>query len=328
MTMPKEGVADATVDIDKVKPYADEELEKVEGDRGDTHAEEKEEQEEKDEEKAEEKAEEEVEEKAEKEEDKEEEEEPQRDRKGRFLKSPMVPKARLDEVLRAKEESDAALRELTTLIESEFGEGKKTDGPSEVETLESEISEFEKAHAKALKDGDEESAARIAAAIRQRERQIYRMEATALSNSAREQAREEVRTDQVVARIEQMYPALNPDMPEEYDDDLAEEVRVLRNGLVKSGMRLSEATAKAVNYVMRGIEPKGEEKKPEARKTNLREKVEAAKKQPAGIGKTAIGADHDKVGADLKAVDVAKLTDKEFDALPDSVRARLRGDLA
>lgn len=333
--MPKEGaVGDATVDIDTVKSYKDDELDTKGADRGDEvgdttvvdddddkKVEKEVETKAEDEPKAEDKV----------EETDEEDEDKPRDRKGRFLKSPMVPKARLDEVLRAKEESDSALRELTTLIESEFGDRRgKEDAPDEVQTLEAEIVEFEKARAKALKDGDEERITQFSAAIRQRERQIARMEAAALSDAARERAREEFRTDQVVAQIEAMFPALNPDEPESYDEDLAIEVRTLRDGLLKSGMRLSEATAKAVNYVMRGIEPKKEApaaKGVDTKARGLKDKVEAAKKQPGNLGKAALGADHDKAGGDLKTVDVTKLSDKEFEALPESTIARLRGDL-
>lgn len=333
--MAKDGAAgDATVDIDKVKAYKDEELEEKKGeDRGDEvkdgEVEEKEEKEEKEEEKEE--KEEEAEAKGEEEEGKEEEKEEKedaRDKKGRFIKSPMVPKARLDEALRGKAEADAALAELTQLIEKEFEEGEdEKDKEDPVKVLEGELAQLDLAHAKALKDGDEEKMAAIQGAIRQRERQISRLEATNLSEAARVRAREEIRADQVIDKLEALYPQLDPANKEAYDEELVAEVRLLRNGFVKVGMPLAEAVAKAVNYVMRGIEPKAAVKAEQKKAAGLKDKISAAKNQPGNLGKSSLGADHDKAGSDMKNIDVSKLSDSEFDKLPESTKARLRGDL-
>jgi hypothetical protein len=61
----------------------------------------------------------------------------------------------------------------------------------------------------------------------------------------------------------------------------------------------------------------------EKRKTNVKKNVEASNAQPPKLNQGESGG---KSSSEM--VDVNKLTDEEFDALPEATRARLRGDLA
>lgn len=256
-------------------------------------------------------------------------EERARDEKGRF-----IPVSRHKDVLeKERERADIAERKLAELND----QLKQVDRNVDVQKLETEITELEKAHAKALLDGDADKAAEHMRAIRLKERTIAIQESDRLSSRAKDQAREEVRLDMAIERLEAAYPQLN-EKSDEFDQTLTEMVlSSQRTYIERDRMAPADALVKAAATVMEKFKTAlpaaaADEKGLQAAKDAAKERTEAqvkanldaAAKTPAAL-KDA-GKDSDKSGLTEK-VDVKKLTDEEFRALPDATKARLRGDL-
>lgn len=259
------------------------------------------------------------------------EEEPVRDEKGRFAKKdePRIPKARFDEaVAKERARAEALERQLAELQAAQVQVKKQEDTAK----LDAEIDELEKQRAKMLLDGEAEKAAEIASLIRAKERQLAIEESRSMSAQAKEQAREEIRMELTVEKIEVEYPALNPDS-EEFDEDLVELVLSKQRSLMqKEGLSPSKALAKAASSVMgrfgsksEEVQQKGLKKEVEDRKqAQVKKNIDTAKRQPASMKDS--GLDSDKMGD--KAVDIANMSFDEFEALPEATKAKLRGDFA
>ena len=100
----------------------------------------------------------------------------------------------------------------------------------------------------------------------------------------------------------------------------------------------SKALLKAVQYVMKRAQPAPADAKPAEEKGGLSradkgtdrkeaavaKNLDAANRQPASTKKA--GADSDKHGQTAPTPEAEQLTYEEFSALPDSTKAKMRGD--
>lgn len=273
-----------------------------------------------------------------------------RDEKGRFLKADgtvdeepakeevdeapkgkkgpiMVPKARLDEETRRRAELEARLKEAE-------GRNQAATADELAKTVQENIDKMESQYADFIADGKKEDAARLRREIRAEEHKLFTMTSTAISGKAQQAAVEQVRVDMMVSQLEQAYPTLNPEH-EEYSQDVVDEVLFLKASFEKNGLRPSEALAAAAKYAFRAAEaPAPEPAKPGLKKgakeadrkeAATKKALEASDKQPAKTDE--IGLDHDKAGGGVTAKAVEKMSEEEFNALPASVKARLRGDV-
>lgn len=272
------------------------------------------------------------------EEDKQEEgeEEQARDEKGRFTGKGVIPmerhKATLDKEREAREVAERRAAEL----ERQLAQRQQQEvNSAKVEELENSITALEKKHAELLLDGNVDEAAKVMREIRVSERQIARAEAEEMANRKVAQTLEADRMEATIARVEADYPMLNPES-EQFDEDLVELVLSKQRALMqREGYSPSKAMAKAASDVMERFgkpqestkeDPKGlaaakaaEDRKAEQIKRNL----DTQKKQPASMKE--VGIDSDKAGQ-VDLPDVTKMTQDEFAALPESTKAKLRGD--
>lgn len=258
------------------------------------------------------------------------EDEQPRDEQGRFAakEERLVPKSRFDEAVlkerAGREAAEARLRE----IEAQQAQVRRTEDTTK---LEEQINELEKQHSRLLIDGESDKASEVMSQIRRMERQINIAEAQNMSATAKEQAREEIRMELTVEKLETEYPELNPDA-EQYDPSLVDYVLAMQRTLMeRDRMSPSKAMAVAATDVMKrmggkvatqaekGLKQPVEDRKAQQVKKNL----DAAKRQPPSMKDT--GLDSDKFGE--KALpDVSKMDYDEFEALPESMKAKLRGD--
>jgi len=151
---------------------------------------------------------------------------------------------------------------------------------------------------------------------------------------AKEAAKEEMRYDNAVAKIEVDHPELDPES-ESYNQDDVDEVRALMRGYqVELGLSPSAAITRAAKRVFRAPAKtedvaKNDEtakKAGESRKTEAVERnIAATKKQPASTKE--VGLDHDKRGGGLDAKTVMKMNYKEFSELDEAQLSKMRGDL-
>lgn len=249
-----------------------------------------------------------------------------RDDKGRF-----IPKARFDEQV-AKERAgrEVAERHLAELQK----QLQQVSASADVTKMEDEIVALEKSHAKAMLEGDSDKAAELMSAIRLKERTINIQTSADMSNRAKNEAREEVRMDTAIERLEATYDALNPGS-ESFDQDLvdfvlARQLQLINNERMTPSMALT-AAAKQVMTKMGAVAKAPDTKGLSAAKAasdrksgQVAKNVDAAKRTPPSMKE--VGMDSDKAGV-KGDLDVMQMTGEEFAALPEATKSRLRGDM-
>ncbi len=262
--------------------------------------------------------------------------EQQRDDSGKFAPK-AIPKARVDEMVgKEKLRADAAERRL-----AEFEKQVQTvDRTVEITALETENLALDKEHAQATLDGKADRMAEIAALIRKNERAIQASGTQAVSASAMEQMREEIRLDVAIEQLQIEFPSL-VEGHENYDQDVLDMILTSQEMYMKRDrMPASQALTLSVQKIMGKLAPAAADdadeteeakgldaakgKKTDTRKTEaVAKNLETVKKQPANMKES--GIDSDKAGI-TSDVDAAKLSTEEFDALPEATKARMRGD--
>ena len=235
-------------------------------------------------------------------------------------KNPMIPKRRLDDVIakqRRAEQEAADLRK-------ELAEAKKTAAVKP----NVDIKALSKARNEAILDGDLDKAAEL-------DEEIYNTRSAA-PEAAEAPSIEEIE-ERVTMKMELKnvldtvftdFPQLNPES-DQFDEDLNTEAVMFQKTYIENGYTPGEAVKRAADAAIKLNRPElltqaNQEapKAPAPRKTNVAKNVEASNKQPPKLNQGESGG---KGSTDM--VDISKLTDEEFDALPEATRARLRGDL-
>ena len=268
----------------------------------------------------EEEAEEELPEAAELEEEEPEVEEPVAEEK--TATKPMVPKARLDEVLAKQKALQQQLDAINAAKEAE---------ETAPETYEFDEKELE--YQTLVLDGETDKAVAL-------RREIRAAEKTQIEHDMRKEMSETVQNDRQMTALQtaanavaETYPTFNPDAPE-FNETLTNEVVTLRNAFITNGENAVDALGKAVKFVVmeNNLEaPAATEAPTETVKTPVDEvakkraqvskKLKAAEAQPPALpGESA--ANHGEKGLDLSS-----MTEDEFNALPASTLKRLRGDI-
>lgn len=260
-----------------------------------------------------------------------------RDATGKFAKKERendtaIPKSRFDEAVRKeRERAEAAERALDEIRRAQQQVARGAD----IDKLESQVKDLRAQERKALIAGDDEKAAELSDQADRLNRQIAIEQARDMSVQAKEQAREEIRWDMTIERIEEKYPQLN-EASEEFDQELTDEVVDIMNGIARrERLPRSQALLKAVEKVMTRVaapakteteEPKGLDRGAEKgrKEAAVAKNLDAAKRQPASTKQ--VGADSDKFGQSKEVPDAADMTYEEFNALPETTRAKMRGD--
>jgi len=263
-----------------------------------------------------------------------------RDAEGKFAKKdkdpdaspgPMIPKDRFDAQLGKERELREAAERRATELEASIG---KVQRNLDVEKAVADVAALRKQERAALLDGNEEKAADISSQADYLNRQIAIAESGQLTGQAKDQALEDMRMEMTVERLEEKYPQLVGGH-DDYDQDLVDDILDKQNGLMER-LRLSpsKALAKAVESVMGrkapgetggektglGAANTGSDRKAAAIAKNL----DAAGRQPANS--SAAGMDSDKAGQTAQTPNAKDMTDKEFNALPEATKAKMRGD--
>lgn len=248
-----------------------------------------------------------------------------------------IPKGRYDSVARRadaeRDRADGLEQQLADIKRgvdntrvTERAEALTTTDPSgEVAEIDANLNILSEKYAAAIADGD----ATQMHALRNEERALERQRTDLLfAQRGREmtaEARESVRYDMTVEALEKQYDVLNPDQ-EAYDPNTAGEVLDLAQAFEARGASKADAVLRAVGYVFKGYEVKPEtpeKKAPEKRKTDVSKNLDAAAKQGkdlSGVGDSSAAA------GKANEIDVMKLSEEEFDALPEETLRRLQGD--
>ncbi len=269
-----------------------------------------------------------------------------RDPTGKFAKKERdvpdhVPKARFDDAVgkerAAREAAEARAAALEALV-------RKETRSDEVAKAEEAIEGLEAKHTKLILDGEHEAAAKVMREIRHAERQIATFENEEKLTRATSQAVEQVRMDAAIARLESDHPVLN-DESEEFDQDLvdlvlAEQMRLINEKRMSPSAALTAAGDKIMKKFS-AVQPKAKDKdedEEEAKPAGLNAAKDASSRKADQVAKnldtannqppksSAAGKDSDKAGMKDSLPDLDKLTPEEFEALPASAKAKMRGD--
>lgn len=258
-----------------------------------------------------------------------------RDEGGKFAKKEKgddrIPKERFNEAVNKERAAREAAEARAVAAEARV---KKEEEAVDLSAVTTEIKKLNTEYAGLLLDGKSEEAAAVMDKIQQAIE--YRAERKNETNmaSATSRAVEQVRWDAAVSALEAKYPVMNPDS-ETYDQDLtdiviAEQARLMRtNGMAASTALLASAEKIAGKFIKgaaadvegaRGLAAaKGvTDRKAEQVSKNLA----TAASQPGDM--RAAGKDGDKAGESV--MNGGSISRAEFDALPETAKAKLRGD--
>jgi hypothetical protein len=237
----------------------------------------------------------------------------------------MLPKHRYDRMAARARAAEERIREL----EGKLSTRQQTEAASDTtggDDYPAQLEELDGQIAGALKDGD---ADKVASLFRQRTA-VERDYITSLTTAARHEAAaisvDQMNLDRLIDQLEDTYSALDPNS-DQYSEAVVSDVLELQSAYVSTGKYTPyRAMLKAVGVLF----PEGQETAPAAaaapatRKTDVRKNVEAARRTPPNLAKA--GLDSAAAGEGAGKIDVKKLTEREFEALPDATKRRLRGD--
>ena len=237
-------------------------------------------------------------------------------------KKPMVPKARLDEVLAKQKALQKQLDEVNA------ANAKSEEAP---ESYDFDAKEVE--YQNMVLDGETNKAVALRREIRKAERADLEFEMRQEMSQTVNQDRQMTALQQAANAMEEAYPVFNRDS-ESYNEEYTNEVVELRDMFMQRGYEAVDALSKAVKYVVKDYDLGDSTQEStslagQVRKTDelakkralVSKKLQAAEAQPPELpGESS--ALHGE-----KALDVSSMTEEEFNALPEATLKRLRGDI-
>ena len=237
-------------------------------------------------------------------------------------KKPMVPKARLDEVLAKQKALQKQLDEVNA------ANAKSEEAP---ESYDFDAKEVE--YQNMVLDGETNKAVALRREIRKAERADLEFEMRQEMSQTVNQDRQMTALQQAANAMEEAYPVFNRNS-DVFNEDYTNEVVELRDMFIQRGYEAVDALSKAVKYVVKDYDLDDSTQESaslagKARKTDelakkralVSKKLQAAEAQPPELpGESS--ALHGE-----KALDVSAMTEEEFNALPEATLKRLRGDI-
>ena len=242
-----------------------------------------------------------------------------------------IPKERHQAVLeKARSRAEAAERRLAEIEQRQ----QQLNRTADVDKLEQDVADLRKQERAALLDGNEEKAAQLSAQADTLNRRIAIAEAGHMSAQDKDQALEDMRMELTIERMEEKYPVLDSNN-EEFDQDIVDDILDKQAGLMqRERLSPSKALAKATESVMKRYTQK--ETAPEKaglgaaqaatgrKEAAVAKNLDAAARQPGSMKDS--GLDSDRAGQTAPTPDAGNMTVEEFNALPESTRAKMRGD--
>ena len=232
-------------------------------------------------------------------------------------KKHMIPKRRLDDVVAKQRKAEQESAELRKELAEALAKAQAIPAV--------DIRALSKQRNEAVLDGDLDKAAeideQIHASTQQGKAESIDMEAL----EARVEAKMELKS--TLASVFEEYPQLDTDS-DSFDEDLNAEALVFQSAYLNQGYLPAEAVRRAANAAIRVVRPElltateAPKVAAKARTTNVKGNVDASNAQPPKMNQGESGG---KTSSEM--IDITKLTDEEFDALPEATRARMRGDL-
>lgn len=201
--------------------------------------------------------------------------------------------------------------------------------------IEDQLVEMERKYNDLLAEGDTAAAAAVMTNIRHKNAELTRVGSEQRDAVIMAQAVERVRYDEALNRIEEAYPALDPESSS-FDEDLMQDVKDMMTAGMQRGLSATKSLQRAVARIMRPettaqrdattVTPRVDEKqvaderKGEAVKRNL----DAAKRTPPATHR--VGAGNDDAGGALTAKTVIAMDEADFEKLGSKDLDKLMGN--
>ena len=235
-------------------------------------------------------------------------------------KAPMVPKSRLDEVLAKNKQ-----------MQKQIAEHDKQQADQQAQAPKYDFDVKEQEYQQLVLDGETKKATALRGEIRAAEREHLMFEVQQQTGQTVQRDREAQELSTKAQEIEETFPILNENS-EQFNRELAEEVRDLRDAFMVQGFTAADSLAKATEYTLAAKQPEllqpAEDNAKNVtklaavsrQKTGVKKKMEASKSQPPALKGESTSQRGDK------APDINVLSDEEFSALPEETLRRMRGD--
>ena len=232
-------------------------------------------------------------------------------------KKHMIPKRRLDDVVAKQRKAEQEAAELRKELAEALA---KAEAIPAIDML-ALSKQAQRSHV----DGDLDKAAQIDKQIYEASKQVASEPIDMEALESRVEAKMELKA--TLTSVFEEYPQLDTDS-DSFDEELNSEALVFQSAYLHQGYSPAEAVRRAANAAIRVVRPElltateAPKVAAKARKTNVKGNVDASNAQPPKMNQGESGG---KTSSEM--VDINKLTDEEFDALPEATRARMRGDL-
>jgi hypothetical protein len=239
-----------------------------------------------------------------------------------------IPKSRFDEAVlkerQSRQEAEAALAE----AREQLAANQPDPIAERLRAIEEAVEQLDATLVEAQIAGDRDKLMETNRKIRALEREALRVEAvkTTSVETSRQLAQREL--ELAVAQLEAQHPEFNP-ASEQYDQEAVDYAIFKQQQLIGAGKSpgaaMLEGAQAAISLRGKKADPTPSKGLASAaavadRKAKQVEKnIDTARRQPPSL--TDVGKD-----SDLGKVDASRLSDEEFDKLPESTKARLRGD--
>lgn len=238
--------------------------------------------------------------------------------------APSIPKSRFDEVNSKRKEAEDRLRDLETKLAVMEDRQKRAEPEPEPEPK-FDFDAKEQEYMDAVLDGDSGLAKSIRQEIRAAERNEYMAEVNqykeqinSVADTAKAKTLEELNFERVANTLVSDYAELNQ-QSDKFNEGMLNEIVELKDAYISSGMSSDAALEKAGNIIMRGAHKVSDAPPQQKKTTDVEKNIETAKRQPP---MQEAGESNGTTGE----FDISKLSDKDWDALPESKLKELRGD--
>lgn len=233
-----------------------------------------------------------------------------------------IPKSRLDKEIARRRALEEQLQQM---------QGSQPANQSEAQPAQDtpDINEVAKSMWDSAIDGDYDKATGTLRNLLEQQANALRQEFSQQVQQAPAQTRVQFEMDNAAREIAETYPEFNPDS-DVFDKEITQEAVELRDMYIRQGYEPVTALRKAAKLTAFEYELKGTkaaepapvvEAAPQPKKADVAKKIEAANKQPPQMA--ANGSE-----AEESLPDISKLTEEEYDALPEATLRKLRGDFS
>jgi hypothetical protein len=232
----------------------------------------------------------------------------------------MLPKRRYDQKSRQLEEERRKRAELEKRLEEL--EKKDEDKPLTAEDLNSHLRALDKQVEEARAEGDIDKVVDLMNQQRDLNNKFFMSALDTKTSEATATAKNATALDLKVAELENAYDILNSES-ESFDQDLVNEINELQEALELKGYPPADALTRAVELLVPSDASNKVVDINSKKKTDVKKNVDTASKQPTDIEDVGENSDSSGIQGELGT---EKLSEEEFDAIPESKLRQMRGD--